>query len=240
MVAKSFQKYEIIGEPYERSNKSYVKIKTSTGSLKEVRWYSDSEYQKMYPTEKIDHSKDPFYRTQKDTLGFENGFITIFKGNTYDSKEWFKEQGARYTRYWGWGFGSTMTIPEVLPAGITPVRLDWSLVGDGDVLKPEAQIKEAVESLIYDEDPSQYVGAIGDKIDTILTIKSAIPVNGFYGDSTMHIMVDSDQNVYVWSTTTKTLTVGATYRVKGTIKDHKTYQHIKQTILTRCRVELME
>ena len=242
MVAKSFQKYEVVGEPYTRSGRSYVKVKTNTGSLREVRWYTDAEYKRMYPTDVsiANHSNDPYYRSQKSVLGFDNGYITIFKGETYDYKDWFKEHGARYTRYWGWGFASTMEVPEPLPAGVTAIKLDWDLVGDGESLKPEDAVKEAVEALVYDESPSQYVGTIGDKIETTLTVKSAITVNGAFGPSTLHIMYDADQNVYVWSTTAKTLITGATYTVKGTIKDHRLYQHTKQTILTRCRVTLVE
>lgn len=240
MVAKSFQKMEITCEPYTKNNKSYVKVKTSSGSLREVRWYSEEEYKRMYPGEIIDHSNDPFYRTQRETLGFEKGYITIFKGDTYDCKDWFKENGARYTRYWGWGFGSTVMIPDILPAGITPVRLDWSLVGNGDELKPESQVKDAVESILYDEDPSQYVGEIGDKIERVLTVKNAISLNGFYGESMMHIMVDEDQNVFVWTTASRTLQVGMSYTVKGTVKEHKMYKHTKQTILTRCRCQEIE
>ena len=106
MVAKSFQKYEVVGEPYTRSGRSYVKVKTNTGSLREVRWYTDAEYKRMYPDDIsiANHSNDPYYRSQKSVLGFDNGYITIFKGETYDYKDWFKEHGARYTRYWGWGF----------------------------------------------------------------------------------------------------------------------------------------
>lgn len=240
MVAKSFQKMEITCEPYEKNGKEYVKVKTSTGSIREVRWYSDYEYQKMYPGEAIDHSHDPFYRTQRETLGFENGYITIFKGDTYNAKDWFKEKGARYTRYWGWGFGSTVEVPEVLPAGITPMRLDWSLVGHGDELKPESQVKEAVESLLYDKDPSQYVGEVGDKLELELTVKTALQLDGFYGPSTMHIMMDKNKNVFVWTTASCTLNVGEVYKVKGTVKDHKIYKHTKQTILTRCKCQEVE
>ena len=32
---------------------------------------------------------------------------------------------------------------------------------------------------------------------------------------------------------------GSNAYVKGKIKDHKTYRHVKQTILTRCKVELL-
>ena len=35
------------------------------GNEKIVRWYSDIEYAKMYPDEKKDRTKDPYYKPQK-------------------------------------------------------------------------------------------------------------------------------------------------------------------------------
>ena len=131
-------------------------------------------------------------------------------------------------------------MPEELPAGVEPIRLDWEVVGnENGSLKSEGQVKAAVEDLIYDESKSEYVGEIGEKIELDLYIQKAIQFDGYYGTSTMHIMEDEDENIFVWTTTSKVLQDGSWYHVKGKIKDHKTYRHVKQTILTRCKVELL-
>ena len=176
-------------------------------------------------------------KTQKEVLGFGDGFVTIFKGETYPLKDWFKEHGAKYTKMWGWSFGTHAALPDELPPGVTPLRLDWETVGNEDgSLKPDSVIQAAIDDMVYDESPSEYQGEIGDKIEMELCVKKTVQFDGYYGTSTMHIMEDEDENVYVWTTATKTLPEGW-YKVKGTIKDHKTYKHVKQTVLTRCKAE---
>lgn len=235
-VAKSYQDLEIVGEVFVSSGRQYVNVKLKSGKVKTVRWYTDAEYRKMYPeAAAVDHSSDPYYKPQKEVLGFTKGYITIFKGDTYSEIEWFRASIARYARFWGWYIISTEEIPEDLPAGITPVQLPWELVGQEDgKLKPEHLVKEAVESIIYDESESEYVGSIGERLDLYLTVERAIELDGAYGRSTMHIMRDDCGNLFVWTTASKSWTVGSEHHIRGTVKDHRKYKGEKQTVLTRC------
>ena len=188
----------------------------------------------MYPDEVVEQA--PSMKSQKQVLGFENGFITIFKGNTYEEKEYFKLNSARYSRWWGWYFISTETIPEDLPDDVEPIRLDWELVGNEDgSLKPENTVIAAVESLTYEPDISEYQGEVGDKVDVIVTVEKAIQLDGYYGPSTMHVFRDYDGNCYVWTTAARSWEVGSEHHIAGTIKELKQYKGTKQTILTRCR-----
>ena len=188
----------------------------------------------MYPDEVVEQG--PSMKSQKQVLGFENGFITIFKGNTYEEKEYFKLNSARYSRWWGWYFISTEPIPEDLPDDVEPIRLDWELVGNEDgSLKPENAVIAAVESLTYEPDVSEYQGEVGDKVDVIVTVEKAIQLDGFYGPSTLHSMRDYDGNCYVWTTAARSWEVGSEHHIAGTIKELKQYKGTKQTILTRCR-----
>lgn len=236
MVAKSFQSMEMITEPYVVNGRQYVKVRNSkTGAERQVRWYSDAEYAKMYPDEVKNHSKDKFFKTQKEVLGFTHGYITIFKGNTYDQKEWFKAHGARYARFWGWYILSTLEVPAELPDGIEAIRLDWDLVGtDKEVLKPDDQVQKAVESILY-ETQGEFIGDVGDRLELWVTVEKSIELDGYYGRSTMHVMYDDDGNTYVWTTGSKSWSEGTEHHIMGTVKDHKTYKGIQQTILTRCK-----
>ena len=94
MVAKSYQNLEVVGDVFTTKGRQYVQVRTKTGALKNVRWYSEKEYARMYPDEV--QEKSVVLKTQKEVLGFDNGFITIFKGNTYEDKEYFKMNSARY------------------------------------------------------------------------------------------------------------------------------------------------
>ena len=214
MVAKSYQNLEQVGEPYESNGRMYVKVRTNSGALKQVRFYTEYEYKRMYPSEKITEK----FKNHKQTLGFDNGYITIFKGNTYNHKEWFKASTARYSRYWGWYFVSTENLPEDLPEDVEAIRLPWELIAPNDEVLPEDQVKKIVEELIYDADPSEQVRK----------------TDGYYGVSNMHTMRDEDGNVFMWATTAKCLEPEHWYTMTGTVKDHKMFRNTKQTWLTRC------
>jgi hypothetical protein len=58
-----------------------------------------------------------------------------------------------------------------------------------------------------------------------------------WGISHLHKLTDAAGNVFIWWTGRKACQEDTTYLVTGTVKDHQEYQGIKQTILTRCKVE---
>jgi len=234
MVAKSYQSLEVISDVYTSKGRQYVQVKTKNGTVKQVRWYSDKEYARMYPEDVREGTEQ--LKTQKEVLGFDKGYITIFKGNTYEDKDYFKMNAARYTRLWGWYFISTMDLPNDIPEDVIPVQLPWELVGnENGTLKSDGEVIAAVESLIYEPDTSEYQGKVGDKVDIIVTVEKAILLDGYYGPSTMHIMRDYDGNCYVWTTSAKSWSPDTEHRIVGTIKELKTYKGTKQTVLTRCR-----
>ena len=235
-VAKSYQELEIVGDVFVSSGRQYVNVKLKSGKLKTVRWYSDAEYRKMYPeVVAVARSADPFSKSQKEVLGFTKGYITIFKGDTYAEVDWFRASIARYTRWWGWYIISTEEVPADLPEGITPIQLPWELVGQEDgSLKPEYLVKEAVESIIYEESESEFQGAIGERLDLYLTVERTIELDGSYGRSIMHIMRDDCGNLFVWTTASKSWSAGTEHHIKGTVKDHRKYKNECQTVLTRC------
>ena len=222
-VAPSFQNLERLSEPFEENGKEYILVKTKNGTTRRVRWYEE-------PMKKI--------RSLKEVLGFNKGYITIFKGDTYSLLEWFQESTARYHKFWGWYFVSDEDLPEI-PAGITPIQLKWEDVAfaDEDQLRPESQIKEHIDSLMYDPSPSKWQGEVGDRIDRTLTVIKVTPLeDGYYGPSTFFLFRDEYDNEYCWTTGSKNLDLNATYEVRGTIKALQKYKGKEQTVLTRCRI----
>ena len=237
-VAKSFQSFEMLTEPYIVSGKQYVKVRNpKTGTERQVRWYSASEFAKLYPEMKpMVQAQDAFYKPQREALGFTKGYITIFKGDTYAHIDWFHASIARYARWWGWYIISTEEIPDDLPDGLEPIQLPWNIVGNDDgKLKPEHLIKEAVESIIYDASKSEYVGSIGERLELYLTVERTIELDGNYGHSTMFKFYDDCGNCFVWITATKPgFNIGDKIHIKGTVKNHNKFKNERQTILTRC------
>lgn len=233
-VAKSYTNLPIEEGPYQVNGRMYCKVRQKSGTLKQVRWYSDAEYKRMYP-EEVAHTTDPNRKTQKDILGFEKGYVTIFKGDTYANLEWFKHSIARYCKLWGWYIVSTDELPEDMPTTITPIQLPWESIGKEDgTLLPEGQITIAIETLLYEPAPSEFQGVIGERIERELTVIKNICLQGAFGVSTMHIFEDANQNIYVWTTASKSWPEGSEHKLRGTVKDHRIYKNCKQTVLTRC------
>lgn len=175
-------------------------------------------------------------KTVKIKLGFIGDYITICKGQTFPFKDWLKEKGARYNPKWNWYFPTNVEVPKDLPGDIQPIKVYWNQVSaNGTELNNDDTLKEFLDSILYDPTPSEYQGKIGDRLIVELTVKKAIGLDGYYGHSTMHIMTDAKENVYVWTTASKSWEEGSTRTVIGTVKDHKSYRNCKQTILTRCK-----
>lgn len=222
-TAPSFANLERLSEPFEENGKEYILVKTKSGTTRRVRWYEE-------PMKKI--------RPLKEVLGFTKGYITIFKGDTSSLLDWFRESSARYHKLFGWYFISEEELPEI-PAGITPIQLKWEDVAfaDEDQLRPESQIKEHIDSLMYDPSPSRWQGEIGDRIERLLTvIKVTEMPDGYYGPSIFFLFSDEAGNEYCWTTAAKKLELNETYEIRGTIKSLQKYKGKEQTVLTRCRV----
>lgn len=238
MVAKSYQDLEIIGDVFVSSGRQYVNVKLKSGKTKTVRWYSDKEYAKMYPeAPAVSHSTDPYYKPQKDVLGFVNGYITIFRGDGMNEENEYFKMGKmfRYCRWWGWYVCSNEALPEDLPAEADPVVLKWEIVGNPDgKLRPDAEVERAVGNLLYPPVAHEFNVSIGQRIELTVTVEKNIPLENNYGVSHLHRMITEDGNIYVWTTAAKNWSVGSEHHIRGTIKDLRDYKGEPQIILTRC------
>lgn len=136
LVAKTYQGLPVVQEPYEKNKKMYCKVRLKSGSEKEVRVYSQKEYEKMYP------APPAKWKPQRELLGFgEEGYILIFN-NKPEFEEFYEKGPFRYSRYMGWYLPSSETVP-VLPAGVVPKVLTWETVGgaDGELIAEDKLVK---------------------------------------------------------------------------------------------------
>ena len=136
LVAKTYQGLPVVQEPYEKNKKMYCKVRLKSGSDKEVRVYSQKEYEKMYP------APPAKWKPQRELLGFgEDGFILIFN-NKPEFEEFYEKGPFRYHRIFGWYLPGNEIVPTLLP-GIVPKVLSWEIVGgnDGELIEEVALTK---------------------------------------------------------------------------------------------------
>ena len=100
----------------------------------------------------------------------------------------------------------------------------------------------------------EYYGAVGDKFELTLTFDKSFCFEGAYGFTYIHLFHDDENHIFAWSSSNgnykveyaKNVTwggieyveyeVGHKYLIKGSIKDHREYRNVKQTVITRCKV----
>lgn len=228
------------GECFKCFGKGYV--------IEEVRTYSQKEYDAMLKTAaKAKEKKEELRLAKVDSvnaetkrkLGFEKGYVTIVLGNTFAIKDELKDAGARFNRSFGWHFIGG-TFERDANTSFETLDIPWedvsTQVNEYFLLQTEAEIQKYILDKTFVPSTSEYQGSVGDKAEFFLTIKNVFICDGRFGTSYIHNMEDVDGNVFVWITASKNLPVGNAFKMKGTIKEHKEYKGVKQTILTRCTI----
>ena len=245
-VAKSYSEFRQINEPFKKDGKMYVTVVTDKGLQKNVRWYSAAEYARMYPDVKIDRTKDPYYKSQKLILGFDKGYITIFKGVTPENEHWFeKKKECCFAKWWGWYVPSTIAVPVDYPEGVQEVKLTWDPMGNEEEwLKDEITVKNHVRKTLMNsmrpverngvESVSQ--GNVGERLDINVKIisKDAVENKRFNKITYTYEMEDTNGNYYIWKTQAKDWACGTKHHIRGTVKEFDEVNGEEATVLTRC------
>ena len=242
VVAPSFQNFIKVSEPYKENGRMYISVQNPvTNKVRKVRWYSEDEYRRAYPSQPAPTAKDGgLMANQNIALGFKEGYVHLFKGDiNEDNVEWFQlNKEVCFNVFFGWFLPSTEQCPEGIPEGIEMVKLEWDAISNGaDRLGPEAKVKEVVAGLLYPPSASEYCGEIGQRLELTLTVKDKKVKETDYGIQNTHIFEDEVGNIFGWATTAKSLEVGETYTLRGTVKSHDSFRNIKTTWLTRCTIQ---
>lgn len=133
MVAPSFQSMKRISDVYFKNGKHYIDVQNEkTGTVRAVRWYSESEYSKNYG-KTLSAEENKGFDGLKQARGFNNGPIMVLRGNTsLADEEWCAHSIARYAMGLGWHFISTDTIPSDIPSHFKGIVISWEEFKDGD------------------------------------------------------------------------------------------------------------
>lgn len=235
-VARSYQSLEQIGEPYISNGKQYVNLRFKNGNVKPCRFYTDTEYKKLYGETAV--SGQPI-KPQKDVLGFEKGYVYIFEPSVGmdEENEYMKASVARFCKLWGWCFISSEPLPDDLPFGYNPIKLPWELVGSSSgYLKSDAEVEKAVGNLFTTNSAiTNYPHSIGDRVEIEVKLDKIISFENNYGvGSTFRFIGITDNIPYIWITSAKRdWQIGNVLKIKGTIKDLKDFKGEFQVILNR-------
>lgn len=243
-VAKSYQEWEKLTDAYESNGKMYIKLKNPKGAEKEVRAYSETEYRRLYKEAPMPKDATPSVQIKaptgpvvKNVLGFQEGYIWIFKGDLERAEYWFeKTECCRYHVTFGWYVVSTDFIPLNMPSCIESVQLPWEKVGNTDgTLLPKGIIEAVLNELRYGGHPSQFQGTIGSRLTLKLYLRQTETKPGNqYGPQYIYTFEDENSNVFTWTTgVNKDWSIGDEIRCKAGVKSHDTVRGIRQTALTR-------
>ena len=129
--AKSYLQCKRLSAPYTKNGRQYIKIEPRSGGEKEVRWYSDEQFRKLYPG--VDF--EPTKLDELHLFGFDDGYITIFTGDLQEEEAnaWLCRNTACWrNNIFGWFMPSTYALPAEMPSSISTISLSWEEVGKED------------------------------------------------------------------------------------------------------------
>lgn len=234
LVAKSYQNFKVIGEPFTENGREYVMLRKPNGKEFKARIYSETEYNRMYPDAKIEKKR---LRSDKEVFGFDKDFIYLVRTEEEDWLEW---SNARYAEFFGgWYIPSNEEIPSEQPNDLVVMELPWDRVGKSDgMLLPKTEVRKVtskfIESSIQNNLEGEWVGKIGERLDLTLEIGDKKTFETKYGKTHTYTMYDVNGNEFQWTTSAKDWEVDIIHHIRGTVKNHIAGKFNKATILTRC------
>jgi hypothetical protein len=84
---------------------------------------------------------------------------------------------------------------------------------------------------------SEWQGEVGMRSVFKLTCNAAFYSEGKYGTTSIYKLSDANGNQFVWFSSQDVLEVDTEYSLKATVKSFDERQCVKQTVLTRCKVQ---
>lgn len=205
------------------------------------------EYKAKLEARRIEKAKKNASETNAkffQSIGFSaSGEAWLVVGvDTYAIKDALKEAGARFTREIGWHFDHEQTAFETVKINISDVaerdEVDVYCLKDySEVIAFCDAIRAANTKIV-----SNYIGNIGDKVETIVTLKRVkfFETNyGYYGTMIgIYCFEDEHGNAIVWKTASAPeMHIDDVMTIRGTVKELNEYKGTKQTILTRCKIK---
>ena len=122
-------------------------------------------------------------------------------------------------------------------AGVKHIgRLAYMPLAHEKYLERQERARKREEERTANAQTSVYVGEVGQKL-TILAEKAKLVTSwdGYYGTTWLYSFTDASGNVFIWKSS-RCIEVKDGMKLKGSVKEHREYDGIKQTVMTRCSV----
>lgn len=217
---------------------------------KDVRMYTDIEYERMQRSKKRAAEKkrkeweakaaERIAEQNLRTLnkyGFENVDAYLVLGNTYDIKDELKEAGARFSPELHW-------VLPTEPTWLTTHRYVKVSVADiFTVSNGYLVLKDDIHEFMDALEPvrGEYIGKVGQRLSITATLTRAFAYDASFSYKKtigyVYIFETADGNTLVWRTTSACLDTDKEYNIVGTVKEHSEYNKVRQTVLTRCKIK---
>jgi hypothetical protein len=221
---------------------------------KEVRLYTEAELATMERNAERARQKKAEEQKKKMEAEFaenerkwkaqngwsEDGITYVVTGNSYSIKDELKQNGFRYDPILRW---HKATKDEKYADRLIEIKLDdvveISAWGKGHYKTNAKDIVDKALAATQPESTSTWIGEVGEKIKDIkVQLVRKYTTETRYGLNTLYSFQTEEGNILVWfSSTIQTCEVGDWMKIKyGTIKKLDTFNGIKQTVLTRCKL----
>ena len=170
-----------------------------------------------------------------------DGSCWVVLGDTYAIRDTLKAAGAHYHPYLGWYFDHEVVGYDCAKMSISQICELQDMYGvyqlpEYDNPKLCEAVQEAQSTYAARDIHSEYIGSVGDRVNVDATVERVAGYESDWGYINIYTFVDDKGNYLVWRTSAAHLEEGERVSLRGTIKEHSEYNHIKETVLTRCKV----
>ena len=238
---------KVYGKWIERTPEYQAKLEAKRKAKQEARMAEETAKQEEQKAH-ADEANAAFFQKQ----GFNaEGKTYVILGDTYKIKDELKQLGCKFSNIFGWHIDHQIEGYDLLMVDVNECfdkdytgTYRWNLWKNDGLTE---RIHEASLKAAASRSKSQHVGSIGDRISTKATLTKISWYDTNFGTKYIYTFTDIWNNVLVWKTTggcekevnglLKPVEAGEMITITGTVKSHDEYQGIKQTVLTRCKIQ---
>lgn len=146
-----------------------------------------------------------------------------------------------------WRLHYTYSKDGIVRVNTKKTELVWTrneeIINVDHLIEAEKIENEKNKVLEEKKENSNFIGEVGDKIETEVNVVFTKYIDNCDFPSTLFVMEDNDKNKLVWFSSSiygDSIEKNKKYKIKGRIKANKEYEGEKQTVLTRCKLVVVE